>query len=127
GLLGALIATFAVVLPAFVIILLLTAILKNLLQNRGVQAVLSALEAAVIGVIFATGILMIGKNCFALPGAFSLALPELLFTQTDQKEEFPYPAYSAFGSAGYVIFHPRPLTDGVSVTPGKQRHHTAKP
>ena len=63
GLLGAIIATTAVVLPAFFIILLIMAAMKKYLQNRLVKAALSGLQPCIIGIILATGIFMIIKNC----------------------------------------------------------------
>ena len=63
GILGALIATFAVVLPAFLIILLVMVVLKKLFQNRLVIAALSGLKPCIIGIILATGIFMVIKNC----------------------------------------------------------------
>lgn len=58
GLLGAIIATLAVVLPSFVIILLVMAILKNALKNKYVQAVLRGLKPCIIGIVLATGVYM---------------------------------------------------------------------
>lgn len=63
GFWGALIATAAVVLPSFVIILLITALLKRLLNNPYVQAVLRGLKPCMIGIILATGVYMILHNC----------------------------------------------------------------
>ncbi len=63
GLPGALIATAAVVLPSFVIILLLMVLLKKLLKDPYVQAVLRGLKPCIIGIILATGVYMILKNC----------------------------------------------------------------
>lgn len=68
GVLGAAVATFAVVLPAFIIILLITVIFGKLLKNACFHAVLSGLQAAIIGIIAATGVYMIYKNIFALSG-----------------------------------------------------------
>ena len=68
GLLGAVIATLAVVLPSFLIILLVTASLKTALKNKYVQAVLRGLKPCVIGIVLATGIYMVLGNCL---GAFS--------------------------------------------------------
>ena len=62
GLLGAFIATFAVVLPAFIIILLIMVLLKTALKNPYVQAVLGGLKPCVIGIILAMGAYMILKN-----------------------------------------------------------------
>ncbi len=64
GFLGALIATTAVVLPSFLIILLVTALLKAALKNKYVQAVLRGLKPCVIGIVLATGIYMVLGNCF---------------------------------------------------------------
>ena len=63
GILGAAVATFAVVLPSFFIILLITALLQNVIKNKYVQAVLRGLKPCVIGIVLATGIYMICRNC----------------------------------------------------------------
>ena len=63
GLAGALIATAAVVLPSFVIILLIMILLKKLLKNPYVQAVLRGVKPCIIGIILATGIFMILQHC----------------------------------------------------------------
>ena len=64
GFLGEVIATLAVVLPSFLIILLVTALLKTALKNKYVQAVLRGLKPCVIGIVLATGIYMVLGNCF---------------------------------------------------------------
>ncbi len=64
GVLGALIATAAVVLPAFVIIMIVMLLAKNLLKNRYVQVALGGLKPCIIGIILATGAYMIMQNCF---------------------------------------------------------------
>ena len=63
GFLGAVIATMAVVAPSFIIILLITALLKNVLKNKYVQAVLRGLKPCVVGSVLATGIYMLLCNC----------------------------------------------------------------
>ena len=63
GFWGAVIATTAVVLPAFVIILLVMVLLKAVLKNPYVQAVLKGLKPCVTGIILATGGYMIVNNC----------------------------------------------------------------
>ncbi len=62
--LGAIIATLAVVLPSFLIILLVTALLKSAVKNKYVQAVLRGLKPCVIGIVLATGSYMVFGNCF---------------------------------------------------------------
>ena len=54
GVLGALCTTLGVVLPSFIIILLIAAIIKNLLKFAGVKAALAAIRPAVVAMITAT-------------------------------------------------------------------------
>ncbi len=63
GFIGAVIATTAVVLPAFFIILIIMVAAGNFLKNPYVQATLRGLKSCVIGVILATGVYMILGNC----------------------------------------------------------------
>ncbi len=58
GIIGALIATLAVVLPAFFIIVLVMAVLKTALKNKYVQAVMGGLKPCGVGIILATGCTM---------------------------------------------------------------------
>lgn len=59
GFLGALVATLGVVLPAFLIILLVASLVRGLLKFAGVKAFLGGVRPVVIGLITATGILLI--------------------------------------------------------------------
>lgn len=68
GFFGAVIATTVVMLPAFLIILLIMVIAKNLLKNPYMQAILRGLKPCVIGVILATGVYMIVDNCLRKAG-----------------------------------------------------------
>ena len=74
GLLGAFLATLAVVLPSFLIILLIVSLMKTALKNPWVQAVLSGMKPCVMGIILATGVYMIGQNCFGAESVDGLAL-----------------------------------------------------
>lgn len=64
GLLGSVIATTAVMLPAFFIILFIMVLAKSLIKNQYLQATLRGLKPCVIGVILATGVYMILGNCY---------------------------------------------------------------
>ena len=77
GFWGALLATLAVVLPSFVIILLVMIAMRSVLKNPWVQALLRGMKPSVIGIILATGLQMVVKN--ALP-VQSLDLRGLLLT-----------------------------------------------
>ena len=62
GIPGAIIATLASILPAFLIILLIMLVMKKALDNKYVQAVMRGLQACVIGVITAVGCYMLYQN-----------------------------------------------------------------
>lgn len=74
GLLGAIIATLAVILPSFIIILLVMACLKNALKNKYIQAVLRGLKPCIIGIIFATGVFMTVNHAIADTRASIIAI-----------------------------------------------------
>ena len=80
GVLGAIIATLAVVLPSFFIIIIVTAAMKTLLKNRYVEAALDGLKPCITGIIAATGIYMIINNCVKLPPAFAFDYKALIIT-----------------------------------------------
>ncbi len=80
GLLGAAVATFAVVLPSFVIILLVMAAFKALLKNRWFVAALSGLKPCIIGVVLATGIFMVASNALGLDSGFAPDLVAIALT-----------------------------------------------
>ena len=62
GILGAIVATFAVVLPAFFIVLAISAILSKVINNKYVKATLDGIKSCVVGIIFAIGSSMIVRN-----------------------------------------------------------------
>ena len=77
---GAAVATLAVVLPSFLIILLVTALLKTALKNEYVQAVLRGLKPCVTGIVLATGIYMILGNCFGTVTARKVNIQAIIIT-----------------------------------------------
>ena len=66
GVLGSLLATLGVVLPSFLIILLIAALVRNFLKYKGVQAILKGVRPCVIGLILATAITMLMNTVFNL-------------------------------------------------------------
>ncbi len=73
GVLGAFVATLGVVLPAFCIILLIAAVMRNFLKYEGVKAFLGGIRPAVVGLIVATGLTMLLSTLFnfsTLKGGF---------------------------------------------------------
>lgn len=67
GILGSFIATLAVALPAFIIIILVTALLAMVMKNKYVQASLDGIKASVIGIIITTGAWLIINNLGPVP------------------------------------------------------------
>ncbi|MBO4479628.1 MAG: chromate transporter, partial [Clostridia bacterium] len=63
--------TLGVVLPAFLIILLIAAVLKNLLKYEGVQGFLSGVRPAVAALILATAVTMGLKSLFGIGNVHS--------------------------------------------------------
>ena len=80
GFFGAVVATMAVVLPSFLIILLITALLKTALKNKYVQAILNGMKPCVIGIVLATGILMVLTNCFGAGPDVAIDMQALILT-----------------------------------------------
>lgn len=63
GILGSALATLAVVLPSFCIILLILVLLKKLIRNEKVQAMLAGMQPCIIGIILATGVKLTLNAC----------------------------------------------------------------
>lgn len=80
GILGAIIATFAVVLPSFIIILVVTALFQKVIGNKYVQAALSGMKPCIIGIILATGCFMIINNCIFADTAATSNITEIVLT-----------------------------------------------
>lgn len=80
GFWGAVIATFAVSLPAFAIILLIMLLLKNATENKYVNAVLSGLKPCITGIILAVGIYMIVQNITEMQSKIHLSVRGVVLT-----------------------------------------------
>lgn len=80
GILGAALATLAVILPAFIIILLLTLALKTAMKNKYVKAVINGIKPCVIGIVLAMGISMIIKNCIFSGGNIAFDISAIIIT-----------------------------------------------
>lgn len=64
GVLGAAAATLGVVMPSFTIILLIASVFGSLVKNKTVQAVLKGIKPCLMGIILATGIVMMVNLLF---------------------------------------------------------------
>ena len=59
GFVGALAATFGVVLPSFIVILLIAALLKKVMKYAGVQSVLNGIRPVITGLILGTAFILL--------------------------------------------------------------------
>lgn len=74
GILGSLAATLGVVLPSFVIILVIAALISNFLKYKGVNAFLAGVRPCIVGMILATAITIGLSTLFSfstIKGGFS--------------------------------------------------------
>lgn len=81
GVLGAVLATLGVVLPAFVIMLLISSVIRNFLKYAGVQATLGGIRPAVVGLIIATASTMILSSVIGIKTVsegFLLPAPDVI-------------------------------------------------
>ena len=73
GLLGSIVATLGVVMPSFLIILLVAAVLKNLTGNRFVRAFLMGVKPVIMALILASGTILFCRSLgYVAPVSFSL-------------------------------------------------------
>lgn len=64
GFLGAVLATLGVVLPSFIIIVLIAAVLKNLTGNRFFAGFMKGVKPVVCALIISTGVLLLLRSAF---------------------------------------------------------------
>lgn len=122
GIIGSVVATLGVVLPSFIIILLISALLKNFMKYKGVNAFLEGVRPCVVALILGTAITLflsvllgigsgsfdlsvdvIGIVIFALVVAISLIYKKL-------RGKKPSPILMILISAGLgMIFYSLPL------------------
>lgn len=80
GLPGAVLATLAVVLPSFVMILLIVAAFRALIQNKYVQAILRGMKPCMVGIVLATGVYMTVSGFMPVQEGTVVRLPEMIIT-----------------------------------------------
>ena len=77
GIFGSLLATLGVVLPSFVIILIIAALICNFLKYKGVQAFLGGIRPCVVALILATALTMFMSTLFAFKTVDSAVMPDI--------------------------------------------------
>lgn len=73
GFLGGVIATLGVVLPSFIVMLTISAVLKNFTENKWVKGFMNGVQPFVIGLIVSTGLIIIVENVYVNFGNFTTA------------------------------------------------------
>lgn len=71
GILGAFLATLGVILPAFIIILVIAALIKNLLKYGGVKSFLGGVRPCVVALILATAATLMLSTLFGFSNIHS--------------------------------------------------------
>ena len=94
GVLGALIATIAVILPSMILIIIISKLLEQFRQNKYVQSVIYTLKPAGCGLLAAVGVDMFRNNI----NIFGMVLLVGLFIAsiTEKRDPLFYIAVSAF-------------------------------
>ena len=77
GMLGSFLATLGVVLPSFIIILIIAALIRNFLKYKGVQAFLGGIRPCVVGLILATALTMLMSTLFAFKSIDTVPIPDV--------------------------------------------------
>ena len=100
GIVGAFVATFSVVLPSFIIVIIVSKLLKKFRENKHVQAGIYALKPAGCGLLAAVAVKIFSDNVHGmwLLGLFGALL---LFSFIQKKDALIYLAISAI--AGFVF------------------------
>lgn len=77
GILGAALATLGVVLPSFIVILIIAALVRRFLEYHPVKAFLAGVRPTVVGLICATAVTMLLSTLFGIKTCFDIPVPDL--------------------------------------------------
>lgn len=118
GLIGSAAATLGVILPSFVIILIISALIENFLKYSGIEAFLRGVRPCVVGLILATSITLgasillgfqklgdgITLDIKALIILAALASASLIFQKLAKKKPSPISVIALSALLGAVIY-----------------------
>lgn len=82
GVFGAICATLGVIMPSFIIILIVAAIMNKFLHNRYVKGALIGVRPVIVGLIFATAMSFLFKLVFQASATGSLYVPTATYRQS---------------------------------------------
>lgn len=110
GVVGSVISTFAVVLPSFILMLLISKFLMKFKENPMVESVFSLLRPAVVGLLIAAALCLMTPENFSSPSLnpwqFWLSVGLFLFTLIAQKvyKMSPVLLICVSAVAGIILF-----------------------
>lgn len=104
GVLGALISTFAVVLPSFIIVVIVAKLLAKFRENKLVQAAIYALKPAGCGLLAAVAISLFRENVTNY-GAYILFAGLLILSLKQKKDPLIYLGLSAIAGITLGYFN----------------------
>ena len=117
GILGSLVASFGVVLPSFIIILIISALMRNFLKYKGVQAFLGGVRPCVVALILATavtlllstllGVTTVGEFAIDFRGIIILAILvaiALIFKKVRNKKPSPILMIAISAGLGMLFY-----------------------
>lgn len=99
---GSLIATFAVCLPSFIIILLIALLYKQFKKNKWFDAALSGIKPVVLGLIASAAILLVTPENFVDWKSWVLFVAA--FAATQWGKQSPILIIILGGIAGYILY-----------------------
>ena len=104
GILGALIATIAVILPSYIIVILVFKLLEKFRQNKHVQSAIYALKPAGCGLLTAVGVQIFRENVTDI-WAVILFIVLLILSCKTKRDPLIYLGLSAVFGIVVGIFH----------------------
>ena len=104
GLLGAFVATSAVVLPSLILVVIVAKLLAKFRENKYVQAAIHALKPAGCGLLAGVAINLFRENVIN-PGTFILFIMLLIMSISVKKDPLIYLGVSALAGLILGVFH----------------------
>ena len=100
---GAIVATFAVCLPSFLLVLMVSRFILKNKDNPVIKSIFGGLRPVVVGLIAAAALLLMNRENFT-DNTFSIAIAAIAFALTYFTKLHPIFIIILAGVAGYIIY-----------------------
>lgn len=100
---GSIVATFAVCLPSFLLVLLVSRFILQHKENPVIKSIFAGLRPVVVGLIAAAALLLMNRENF-IDNTFSIAIAAIAFALTYFTKLHPILIIVLAGIAGYIIY-----------------------